>query len=166
MVTSEFSSDELHCRFVIRPNRSLSWRESLLFVTAVSLLLGLVSAVFAVRGYWMILPFAGLEVAALAYCTYRVAHAGMRCEVISMDASQVIVEKGRQRCSDSERGGPESRVCFPRSWTRVELRKHGSWYPDKLLLSSSGVDVELGAFLADDEKQQLAGELRRQLATR
>jgi len=166
MVTSECSSDDIDCRLVVRPNRSLSWRESMVFVTAVALLLGVVSAVFAIKGYWMILPFAGLEVAALAYCTYRVADAGFRCEVISMDASQVVVEKGRQRRGASERGGPESRISFPRAWARVELSKHRGWYPDRLTISASGTRVELGGFLADEEKQQLAGELKRLLAKR
>jgi len=149
---------------VIRPNRSLSWRQSMLFVAAVALVLGTVSVVFAFKGYWMILPFAGLELAALIWCSYLVAHSGMRCEVVSMDESQVVVEKGRQRCSGSGSGGPESSISFPRAWARVELLPHEGWYPDRLVIGASGNRVELGEFLAEDEKKELAGNLKKLLA--
>lgn len=164
MVSTELSANVGECRLVIRPNRSLSWRESLLFIAAVGALLMLVSLAFALQGYWLILPFAGLEVAALTYCTWRVMQAGYRCEVVSMDAAQVVIEKGRQGCGQAPSGGPQSSVSFPRAWTRVELRSRGSWYPDRLVIGASGNYVELGAFLADDEKRQLAVDLDRMLA--
>jgi uncharacterized membrane protein len=81
-----------------------------------------------------------------------------------MDETQVVVEKGRQRRRGSERGGPESRISFPRAWARVELRAQEGWYPDRLLIGASGNRVELGEFLADAEKKELAGELKRLLA--
>ena len=136
----------------------------MVFVVAVGLLLGAVSIVFALKGYWMILPFAGLEIAALAFCTYLVADSGFRCEVISLDASQVVIEKGRQRRYGSQRGGPESRVSFPRAWARVELQPHHGWYPDRVLIGASGKRVELGEFLSDSEKEELASQLNRLLA--
>lgn len=166
MVTTECFPDEEHCRVVIRPNRSLSWRQSMLFVAAVALVLGTVSLVFAFMGYWLILPFAGLEIAALLFCTYLVANSGMRCEVVSMDESQVVVEKGRQRRCGSERGGPDSRISFPKAWARVELLPHEGWYPDRLLIGASGKRVEVGDFLGDSEKKELAGELKKLLAKR
>jgi uncharacterized membrane protein len=136
----------------------------MLFVVAVGLVLGTVSLVFAFMGYWLILPFAGLEIAALLFCTWLVAKAGTRCEVVSLDESQVVVEKGSQRRCGSERGGPESRVSFPRAWVRVELQAGEGWYPDRLLIGASGSRVELGEFLADAEKKELAGELKKLLA--
>jgi uncharacterized membrane protein len=166
MVSTECSKDEIECRLVIQPNRSLSWGESMVFISGAGFLLGTVGLVFAIEGYWMILPFAGAEVAALVYCTYRVADAGYRCEVVSIDAVQVLIEKGRRRRRNSARGGPETSVSFPRAWVRVELRPHHGWYPDRLLVGASGNFVELGAFLADDEKHQLAGELQRLLIKR
>lgn len=163
MVESECSADQIHCRVLIRPNRSLSWRHSMWFIGVVSVVLGAVSLAFALQGFWMILPFAGLEVAALIYCTYIVADAGFRCEVVTMNASEVVVEKGRQRRGQSRRGGPDSRVKFPRAWARVKLADQRGWYPQRLLICASGNEVELGSFLADEEKQRLAGELKRLL---
>jgi len=166
VVTTECAAGQVRRRVVIRPNRSLSWRQSMLFVAAVALVLGAVSLVFAFKGYWLILPFAGLEIAALVWCTYLVADSGLLCEVVSMDDSEVVVEKGRQRRCGSDKGGPESRISFPRAWVRVELRPHQGWYPDRLTIGASGNRVELGEFLGETEKKELAGELKKLLAER
>jgi len=166
MVVSEPAADEFYHRVVIQPNRSLNWRQSMWFVIAVAVMLGVISAVFAAKGLWMILPFAGLEVAVLAYCTYRVAIAGMRCEVVSVNDSQVLVEKGHRKRHCSRQEGPDSAVSFPRAWVRVELREQQGWYPKQLLISASGKQVELGNFLAEEEKIELADELKRLLANK
>jgi uncharacterized membrane protein len=69
---------------VIRPNRSLSWRQSMMFLGAIAVPLLLISVVLATRGFWLVLPFAGLELAALFACFYVVSHAAQRCEVVSI----------------------------------------------------------------------------------
>tara|TARA_Y100001935_G_scaffold255137_1_gene266717 strand:- start:1170 stop:1679 length:510 start_codon:yes stop_codon:yes gene_type:complete len=163
VVITELTADKANCRVVIRPNRSMSWKQSVLFIWSVAIVLGTVSIAFAVKGYWMIIPFAGLELAALIYCSYLVADSGMLCELVSMDESEVVVEKGRQRRKGSEKGGPSSRISFPRAWARVELKPYGRWYPDKLLIGASGSRVELGEFLGEEEKEKLAVELKRLL---
>jgi len=163
VVTTECFPDEAHCRVVIRPNRSLSWRQSMIFAAAVAGVLGTVSLVFAFKGYWLILPFAGLEIAALVSCSYLVAKAGMRCEVVSLDEAEVVVEKGSQRRCGSKTGGPESRVSFPRAWARVDLQPHRGWYPDRVVIGASGNRVEVGEFLGESEKKELAGELKKLL---
>lgn len=114
---------------------------------------------FAIQGFWMILPFAGLELAALAWATYVVADAGFRCEVVSLNATHVVVEKGRLRRGASLRGGPESRVSLPRAWVKVALEERRDWYPKRLMLSASGTSIELGVFLAEEEKTELAEQL-------
>lgn len=153
-------------RLIIRPNRSLSWHQSIGFVVVVGVFLLIVSTVFAFKGLWLIFPFAGLEIAALAYASYVVMDVGYRCEVVSVDEKEVLVQKGRQRRGDSKRGGPESSVRFPRGWAKVELSRKVSWYPRQLFISSSGKTVELGAFLTEEEKTELADALKAILAER
>ncbi len=160
MVITELAADKANCRILIRPNRSMSWKQTVLFIWSVAIVLGVVSIAFAFQGYWMILPFAGAELAALIFCSYLVADSGMLCELVSMDESEVIVEKGRQKRKGSDKGGPQSRISFPRAWARVELKPHGKWYPDKLLIGASGNRVELGEFLGEEEKEKLAVELK------
>jgi uncharacterized membrane protein len=152
-------------RVVIRPNRSLSWRQSMIFLALIAVPLLLISVVMAFQGFWLILPFAGIELAALYACIYLVSHACRRCEVVSISDSMVTVEKGRDRGRGTVSGGPQQRMEFTRAWVRVELSQAvGRWYPRRLWIGASGRRVEIGEFLVDHEKAALADELRRWLA--
>lgn len=165
MVICDASPDNKTRRVVIRPNRSLSWRQSMVFLAAIAVPLLLISLVLAMRGFWLILPFAGLELAALFACIYVVSHAAQRCEVVSIGESVVRVEKGRDRGRCPDKGGPEQCVEFARGWVRVELTKRsGDWYPQRLWIGASGRRVEIGGFLVDEEKTELAAELHRLLS--
>ncbi|MCB1722605.1 MAG: DUF2244 domain-containing protein [Chromatiaceae bacterium] len=165
MVISESCPDTALRRVVIRPNRSLSWRQSMIFLGAIAVPLLLISMVLAARGFWLILPFAGLELAALYASVYVVSHAARRCEVVSIGETTVTVEKGRDRGRCAERGGPQQRTEFARGWVRVELAESGtSWYPRRLWIVASGRRVEIAEFLAEEEKAELAAELRRLLS--
>jgi uncharacterized membrane protein len=165
MVISDSSPDREVRRLVIRPNRSLSWRQSMMFLGAIAVPLLLISAVLAARGFWLVLPFAGLELAALFVCIYVVSRAAQRCEVVSIGKSVVTVEKGRERGRCPEKGGPEQRVEFARGWVRVELTRNLShWYPHRLWIGASGRRVEIGEFLVDEEKTELAAELHKLLS--
>jgi uncharacterized membrane protein len=137
----------------------------MVFLGATAVPLLLISVVLAAKGYWLVLPFAGLELAALFACLYVVAHAACRCEVVSIGESVVTVEKGRDRGLGPEQVGPEQRMHFARGWARVELsEKSGHWYPRRLWIGASGRRVEIGEFLVDDEKTELAAELHRLLS--
>jgi uncharacterized membrane protein len=165
MVISDKCPGSAVRRMVIRPNRSLSWRQSMMFLGTIAVPLLLVSVVLATRGFWLVLPFAGLELAVLFGCFYLVSHAAQRCEVVSIGESVVTVEKGRDRGRCPESGGPEQRVEFARGWVRVELASSTErWYPRRLWIGASGRRVEIGAFLVDDEKAKLAAELDRLLS--
>ena len=164
MVTSVSCPESRMRRITLRPNRSLSWRQSMVFLGAIALPLLLVSVVLAAKGYWMIVPFAGLEIAVLYACLYVVAHATCRCEVISVGESLVTVEKGRDRGLGPETLGPEQRTEFARGWVKVELSAStGRWYPKKLWIGASGRRVEIAEFLVEEEKTELAAELHRLL---
>lgn len=167
MVTSENWPDSKLCRVVIRPNRSLSWHQSMVFLGAISVPLVLISVVLATQGLWLVVPFAGLELAALYAAIYVVSHAAQRCQVVSIGESVVTVEKGKARGRCGDKGGPELRVEFARGWVKVELAKaSGRWYPPKLWIGASGRRVEIAEFLVEEEKAELAAELHRMLAAR
>lgn len=161
VVTAESNTDATFWRLVIEPNCSLTWRQSMAFLVGISTLLLSVSLVFALKGYWLIFPFAGLELIALGIGLYVVAHAGRRRQVVTVTADLVTVEKGRVRADQAGRGGPETRTELPRHWTRVELvEREDSWYPPRLWLGASGARVEIGEFLCEGEKTGLAQQLR------
>jgi uncharacterized membrane protein len=151
---------------VIEPNCSLTWRQSMAFLIGTSVVSLSIAAVFAAKGYWMIFPFAGLELLALGAAFFVVASAARRREVVSITASSVTVEKGRVR-SRAGHGGPLSKAEFPRNWTRVEIVDEGDGVParSRLWVGAYGRRVELADFLVDGEKRRLARQLSELIKT-
>jgi uncharacterized membrane protein len=65
------------------------------------------------------------------------------------------------------RQGPRGRVQEWQAnpyWVRVTVHAKGGPVPHYVTLSGSGREVEIGAFLSEEERQALGGELREQLA--
>lgn len=149
--------DNRQCRFVLRPNCSLSWRATMWIYGWIALVSLIVAVLCALSGAWPVLPFAVLELIALGVALYITCLRTNRCEVISVGPQTVAVEKGHYQ--------PEQRWDFPRSWVQVALtRSRARFHPSRLALSAYGREVELGSFLNDGERESLAGELRRALA--
>jgi uncharacterized membrane protein len=138
---------------VIRPNQSLTWREAIQVYTAIaSVCLG-IGIAYALHGFWTVLPFAGLEILVLGAAFYLCLTRSQIREVVSVNASVVTVEKGRQT--------PEERWECPRAWARISLQQpHIAWYPSRLAIAFQGRQVELGAFLNEEERRALAVELQ------
>lgn len=156
MVTSTRSDSGNVCRYVLRPNYSLSWKAAKLCFATIAGVTLTVALAFTLAGLWPILPFAGLELAVLGYCFYRCATNAQSCEVITVGPQVVKIEKGRHR--------PEDRWHLPRAWAAVAVERHViRGYPSRLFLRSHGRLVELGRFLNEDERRDLASDLRRTL---
>ena len=141
-------------RFVIQPNQSLTWRETKIFYGCVAAVSLSIAAGFALIGLWPILPFAGAELALLGGCLYVCARRGCAQEVISVREDSVEIEKGCER--------PEQRWRFSRNWAQVRLLRPGKRrHPSRLVIRSHGHEVELGGFLSECERRQLASDLQR-----
>jgi uncharacterized membrane protein len=142
-------------RLVIGPNASMSSRQAKLFMGMMCAVSFSIAGMFAMLGFWPILPFAGLELLALgAALTFSLRRNRYR-EVVSFDGAAIRVEVG-------ELGrGIGSRVDLSRSRTRVLLER-GPYRnsPTRLLLSSGGKRLELGRCLTDDERGRLAARMR------
>jgi uncharacterized membrane protein len=111
-----------------------------------------VALYFAFRGLWPILPFAGLEIGLLAWAVRASMHDGARREVIVVAEETITVERGL----------PDrmSLVVFPRHWARVKLRDpQRSQYPSRLVIESHGRACEVGRFLTEEERRNLASRL-------
>lgn len=156
MVDFQQPADVQHCRFVIRPNRSLSWQGSLWFFLSLLLITIIIASTLTLMGFWLVLPFAGLEMLALGLGLYVVTCRCHECEVVSISPDTVRIQKGRRY--------PREDWTLGRYWTRVVLEHcPRAWYPSRLLLRSHGRAVEIGRFLHEDERQRLATELSRRL---
>ena len=107
---------------------------------------------FALHGYWPVLPFAGIEVIVLGIAFYLCLLRSQVREVISVNADVVTVEKGRHRAQ-------EHWEC-PRAWARISLQRSPlTWYPSRLVITFQGRQVEIGKFLTERERCELAEEL-------
>ena len=152
MVSSTVDSNR-NWRIVIRPNRSLTRQQLQFAFLGIAVICLGIAGVFAAMGMWPILPFAGAEVIAVGIGFYLSALSGREMEVVSVASNKVAVEKARRRT--------RQRWEMQRTWAQIRLlRSRLRWYPTRLVIRSHGKEVELGGFLNDQERRQLAGELQ------
>ena len=108
--------------------------------------------VYALYGYWPVLPFAGLEVIVLGAAFYITLYRSGAREVVHVGADTVSVEKGRDK--------PQQCWECPRAWAQVRLEPSPiRWYPSRLAIRFQGRQVEIGKFLNEAERRALAKEL-------
>lgn len=107
---------------------------------------------FAMHGFWTVLPFAGLEVVVLGAAFYLCVSRSQIREVVTVNADIVTIEKGRQQ--------PREHWECPRAWARVILEHSPiAWYPSRLVVAFQGQQVEIGRFLNEQERRELAEDL-------
>ncbi len=146
-------------KFVLRPNRSLSWRGVVRFFVATVVVSMTIALGLAFMGYWLVLPFSGLEMVALGTALYVVARRSHVAEVIEVTEEGVQIERG---C-----GQPTERRRLSRYWSSVRLEKYGlGGQSSRLLICSHGHAEEVGHFLSESERQDLAVRLSRVLGGR
>jgi uncharacterized membrane protein len=143
-------------RYEVRPNCALSWRWTKRLFWFFACCLAAVAAYFASVGAWLVLPFAGLELAVLGAGLYLSALAGHTREVIEVGEAGIKVLRGRRNLAEVAR--------FPAYWTLVALRRDPrGWYPSRLLLTCHGMGIEIGAKLVETEREALASSLEKTL---
>jgi len=145
-------ASELHV-IEVRCNASLTRGQALAFF-AVTLVASLVIALFwTFKGFWPVLPFAGLELFVLGVALGWSMRRGSYRELITISPEEVTIERGMTQARERER--------MPRTWARVELvQATHPWYPSRLYLSSHGRRHEIGAVLVESERRGLERRLR------
>ena len=137
----------------LSPHCSLSTRGAVLFFGSVCLATFGVAGIATVLGYWPVLPFAGAEMLLLGWALH--SNMQRRFDRESIDVSETCVS------IEYSRGTPR-RVVFPRHWARVKIRRPNSpLHRGRLVIESHGRAYEVGRFLTEEERRQLAAELRR-----
>ena len=150
---SQSATDPL---FVIRPNCSLTWRGNLWLLAGFCVVSFGIAGFFAFLGLWLVLPFAGLEMVALALALYLCAWRAQLTEVVWLDGDRLRIEIGRR--------GPEKQHEFDRHWVRVLLLPASAGFRrSRLMLRSHGRQLEIGACLPEEERRDLAAALRQAL---
>lgn len=144
-------------RLRLWPHQSLSTHGFVWFVGATALLLAVpLIALLGTAVLWGLLPFLVLAVAGLWAALRRSWRDREITEVLTLtpDRADLIRHdrKGERRWSDNT------------YWLRLTRHETGGPVPNYLTLKGKGREVELGAFLTEDERLRLHGELSSALA--
>lgn len=125
-------------------------------LVAVSFVFGVA---FAALGLWMVLPFVGLELVAVAVAFLCYGRHAADVERIELDEDRLTVERVE---ADRSR-----RWEFERQRVRVEVDERGRGWGARVQvrLASRGEHVEIGRHLLDGKRAELARELRTALSS-
>jgi uncharacterized membrane protein len=143
--------------FELIPHCSLSVRGALVFFGSVCFVTFAVAGVATLLGFWPVLPFAGAEMLLLGWALHSNMQRRFQREIIHITETEVVIE---QSDSIGGRANPR-RIVFPRHWSRVKIRRPKSpLHRSQLVIESHGHRREVGKFLTEEERLQLADELR------
>jgi uncharacterized membrane protein len=145
----------------LAPHCSLTPRGAALFFGLVCLVTVGIAGTFTVLGFWPVLPFAGAEMLLLGWALKVSMDRRLERESIDVTETEIVIEHTR---ATSQRHGTTKprRVVFPRHWARVKIRRPQSpLHRSQLVIESHGRAHEVGKFLTEEERRQLAAELRR-----
>ena len=143
---------------VARRNNSLSSAGRTIVLGSLVSLSFAISLAFAYLGAWLVLPFAGVEMAVLVLAfRYIERHAG-DFESIEIKGERVLVEKWET--------GRVNRFELNRYWAQVVLHRAGPVGRATLALRSHGREVQFGQHLTEEQREAVARTLRDQLRHR
>ena len=148
MVKIESNKEKDFHRILIRPNQSISWKSSMVFILVIAFTCLTIGFGFAYVGATLILPFAGLEVLFVGICVYLVLNKTSQQEVITLSKDKLIIEKGAYKIKQVWE--------YFRLWSYISVeRPRHPWYPAHIVVTSKGETVPLGDFLNEQEKEIL-----------
>ncbi len=155
--TSERARDGERIYFdaVLYPHRSLSPAGFLILMALLAAVSFTAGVFFLTRGAWPVFGFFGLDVL-LVWLAFRQNFRAARLrELITLTGSELVIRR-------VEPGGAEREFRFEPYWARVEVDA-APGQPNRLVISSHGRRVMVGAFLTPEERLELAQALRRAL---
>lgn len=109
-----------------------------------------IAAGFAMAGAWLIIPFAGVEIAALGTAACMILRRAGDFERLAFSGDRILIEV-RER-------GLARQFEFHRGWARLVTGETGS-----VALRSHGRTVEIGRYCCAEGRRALALELRGRL---
>lgn len=101
---------------------------------------------------WGILPLMLLALGAMWYALRRNERDLQIVEVLTLTPEDLHLSR------QTPKGTPQEWHCNP-YWTQVNMHQKGGPVPHYVTLSGAGREVEIGAFLSEDERKELYAEL-------
>jgi uncharacterized membrane protein len=141
-------------RIDLAPNCSLTPAAAKLFFGATCLFSLSFALFFVFRGLWPVLPFWAVEMAALGAALYASMQRRKYSQTLLITDSVVsLVTRTRQG---------EAKQEFARHWAKVKLRSPPRRLgTSRLTIESRGRACEVGSFLTEEDRHQLALRLNR-----
>ncbi|MFK7754260.1 MAG: DUF2244 domain-containing protein [Sedimentitalea sp.] len=139
------------------PHQSLPPRGFALFIAITVAMISLpLTAVLGTVLLWGLLPFLALAVPGVWYAVHRNRRAAQVLEVLTLTDTNAHLS----------RQNPEGTVQHwdcNRYWATAELHPKGGPVPHYVTLKGAGREVEIGAFLSEDERVALYEDLSKTL---
>ena len=138
---------------ILIPDRSTDWRGNMIVIAVLGGTCLVISAAFYFTlGIWMILPFAGLEIAALFAGLYYAQWKLNYRHIIDVYSDAIVLEKGVYKPSKSWK--------LDRFATQLHVypAKH-DWEARKLYLVDDKFELSLGEFLSKQDIQLVLDRL-------
>ena len=143
-------------RVIFKPNCSLTAKNKRRVVLLLTIIPCCVAIGFAMLGAWLVLPFMGLEIGALAYAFYYVNSHESDFESITIDENSMLIEFGRGQQVSKHELNPYwvsiQRLEFPNGELRLNLISHGK-------------RLEIGRYLTRKQREMLANQLQKRTGT-
>lgn len=150
MVSVEEKSNSNYL-ITLSPNSSLTGIYRIIFLASISFICVGIATVFYFFGAYLILPFAGIEIAILLIAFYLSFKWSSRKELIYISQEVVKIEKGIHKA--------EYLWEEFRTFTSFQIEKDAN-KSLRLSFRSKGDDVIVGDFLNEDDKNILINEIR------
>ena len=145
---------------LVLPHRSLSRAGLIGFLLAQGVAIAAFAGLAAVAGNVFAPGFAILAMWFVAFCFLRIWRRSGAGQIVTITPSTLEVASigGRRQLSGGLTASVPAR--FHPYWTKVRLEqgRHRGW-PERLLIGSHGREIEIGAFLNDDERHELARKI-------
>jgi uncharacterized membrane protein len=145
-------------RLELWPHRSLPRRGFAAFILGTFLLITI--PLYPLLGtfvLWGLLPFLLLAVAGLWWALERSYRDGEILEILTLDPENIHLSRTSRKAAPQEWEANSY-------WVRAEMHQTGGPVPYYVTLKGNGRTVEIGAFLSEDERRALYGELASALA--
>ena len=150
MVSVEEKSNSNYL-ITLSPNSSLTGIYRIIFLASISFICVGIATVFYFFGAYLILPFAGIEIAILLIAFYLSFKWSSRKELIYISQEVVKIEKGIHKA--------EYLWEEFRTFTSFQITKDAN-KSLRLSFRSKGDDIIVGDFLNEDDKNILINEIR------
>lgn len=150
----------LQLRIVMSPNRSLSWAQNKIIIAVFAVSCGGIAIMLAFfAGAWPVIPFAGLEITALAIALYYLSWKLNYRHILTLSDQHITIEKGVYRPRRKYRWNKHD------SYLQITPARH-DWEASKLCLRNPPEELSIGSFLGKTDTEQLVALLRQHIAVR